>query len=111
MVRITLVDTAYNISTPTKMLDKHIKNFQAISHTKWVSHPPLIIYTNFKSILKPRTDNNNDDPNTKNISYHIVSSYDYKLVCVDEQYSRPYRTYLGKDSIDKCISDKANESG
>ena len=90
---------------------KNIKNCQAINHTKSVSLPPLIKYANFKSILKHRTNDNNDDSNTKNISYHIACSYDYKLVCVDEQYSRPYKTYFGKNPIDKCISDKTDGSG
>ena len=42
----------------------------------------------------------NFDPSTKKYQDHIVCSYRYKLVCVDEQYSKPYKTYFVEDAID-----------
>ena len=26
-------------------------------------------------------------------------------ICVDEPYSKPYKTYFDKDAVDKCLSD------
>ena len=48
---------------------------------------------------------NNDNidfgPNTKKYQDHIVCSYGYKLICVPDRYSKVYKTYFGKDAIDK----------
>ena len=38
-------------------------------------------------------------------AFHIVCSYGYKLICVDELYSKPYKAYFGKDPIDKFLND------
>ena len=38
-------------------------------------------------------------------AFHIVCSYCYKKICVDEVYSKPYKTYFGKDAIDKFLND------
>ena len=42
---------------------------------------------------------------------HIVCSYNYKLKCVNDRYSKPYKAYFGEDPIDKFLNDlieKAN---
>lgn len=31
-------------------------------------------------------------------------------ICVDEPYSKPYKTYFDKDAVDKCLSDMINNS-
>ena len=49
-------------------------------------------------------------PNTKKYQVHIACSYGYKLICVDDQYSKPYKTYFNKDAIDKFLNDLINES-
>ena len=78
-----------------------MKNCQANNQTKCVLLPeedtcnnfsnferllkvPFIIYVNVKNILKPATDNKDGGPNTGNYQDHIVCSYGYKLVWVDE---------------------------
>ena len=38
-------------------------------------------------------------------AFHIVCSYCYKKICVDKVYSKPYKTYFGKDAIDKFLND------
>ena len=30
---------------------------------------------------------------------HIACSYGYKLVCVDDKFSKPFKKYLSKDSV------------
>ena len=30
---------------------------------------------------------------------HIAYSYGYKLVCVDDKFSKLFKTYLGKDAV------------
>ena len=41
---------------------------------------------------------------------HIASSYDYKLVCVDDKFSKPFKTYLGKDAVYNFINSLIDES-
>ena len=55
---------------------------------------PFIIYTVYKSILKPATDNNKDGTNTEKYQDHIVCSYSYKLIYVDKQFSRSHKSYF-----------------
>lgn len=40
---------------------------------------------------------------------HIVFGDGFKLICIDEQYSRAYKSYFNKDAIDKFISDITSE--
>ena len=39
-----------------------------------------------------------------------MCSYGYKLICADERYSEPQKTFFGKDAIDKFLSDMVKES-
>lgn len=41
---------------------------------------------------------------------HIVCSFGYKLICIDGEYSRPYKYYFGEDAVSKFISDGIDES-
>ena len=41
---------------------------------------------------------------------HIASSYDYKLVYVDDKFSKPFKTYLGKDAVYNFINSSIDES-
>ena len=41
---------------------------------------------------------------------HVACSYGYKLVCVDGQFSKPFKSYLGKDSVYNFISSMIEES-
>ena len=36
---------------------------------------------------------------TNKYQKHIACSYDYKLVCVDDEISNPFKTYLDKDAV------------
>ena len=43
-------------------------------------------------------------PNTKTYQHGIVYSYGQKLICADESYGKPYKTYFGEDAIDTFFS-------
>ena len=32
-------------------------------------------------------------------TYCIANSYDYKLVCIDDKFSKPFKSYLGKNAV------------
>ena len=42
------------------------------------------------------------------IKKHVTCSYGYKLVSVDEKFSRPIDSYLGEDSVSNCINIEDN---
>ena len=69
----------------------------------------MIIYCDLESILILSTDNIDFAPNTKKYQDHIVCSYGYKLVCLDDQYSKPHKAYFGEYTIGKCLNDMIKE--
>ena len=44
------------------------------------------------------------------IQTNIVFSYDYKLVCVDDKFTKPFKTYLGEDAIYNFINSMIEEN-
>ena len=62
---------------------------------------PFITYADFESILV-QEDNGKQNPKESYINKyqkHIASSDGYKLVCVDDKFSKCFKTYLGKDEV------------
>ena len=60
-----------------------------------------MIYANFENILVPE-DNGKQNPNesyTNKCQKHVACSYGYKLVCVDDSFSKPFKLYLGEDVV------------
>ena len=41
---------------------------------------------------------------------HVACSYGYKLVCVDDKFSNPFKSYLGEDATCNFISTMIEES-
>ena len=41
---------------------------------------------------------------------HIACSYGYELVCVGDKFSNPFKTYLGKGTVDNFINNMTKES-
>ena len=41
---------------------------------------------------------------------HFACSYSYKLVCVDDTYSKPFKSYLGQDAAYNFINSIIEES-
>ena len=66
----------------------------------------------FESILVPE-DNKKQNPNESyrnKYQIHITCSYDYKLVCVDNKFSKPFKTHLGKDAVYNFINSMIEET-
>ena len=73
---------------------------------------PFRIYAGFESILVPE-DHGKQNPNesyTNKYQKHVTCSYGYKLVCVDDKFSKPFKTYLGKDAVYNFINSMMEES-
>ena len=64
---------------------------------------PVMIYTDVKSILVPKDNGkqNLDEAYSNKYKKHAACSYGYKLVCVDDKFSKPFRSYLGEDG--RCV--------
>ena len=62
---------------------------------------PFIIYSDFESILVPGNNEKEypEDSYTNKHQKHIACSYGYQLLCVDDKFSKPFKTYLGKDEV------------
>ena len=73
---------------------------------------PFMNYADFESILVPEN-NGNENPNesfTNKYQKHVACSYGYKLVCVDDKFSNPFKSYLGEDAVYNFISNVIEES-
>ena len=58
-------------------------------------------------------DNGKQNPNesySNKYQKHVACSYGYKLVCVDNKFSNPFKPYIGKDTICNFISSMIEES-
>ena len=72
----------------------------------------FIIYADFASILVPQN-NGKQNPNesfTNKYQKHVACSYSYKLVCVDDKFSKPFKSYLGKYAVYNFINSMIGES-
>ena len=46
----------------------------------------------------------------KKYKKHVACSYGYKLVCVDDKFSKPFKSYLGEDAVYNFINSMIEES-
>ena len=74
--------------------------------------PPFIIYGDFKSILVLENNGKQkpEESYTNKYQKNIACSYGYKLVCVDDKFSRLFKTYLGKDADYNFVNNMIEES-
>ena len=66
----------------------------------------FMIYAYFESILVPK-DNGKQNPNESYVNKYeknVACSYGYKLVCVDDKFSKPFKSYLDEDVVYNFIS-------
>ena len=106
--------------SPSKISRSNKGNFLTFNHTKSVLQPKegtynefqhfkrlskttFASYAYFECVLVPSTGKNCNDPNTD-------CSSGYKLIYVDEQYSKPYKSYFGDDTIENVLNDMIHES-
>ena len=111
-----------------EMLKHHIKDCLKINGTQTIKMPkkdeyvkfknferkiksPFMIYADFLSILVPELKYSNPtEAYTNKYQKHVACSYGYKLVCVDDKFSKPFKSYLGKDAVYIFISSMIEES-
>ena len=74
---------------------------------------PFMIYEDLERILVPE-DKGKQNPYksyTKNIKQkHVAFRYGYKLVCVDDKFSKPFKSYSGEDTVYNFINSMIEES-
>ena len=112
-----------------EILKHHIKDYFKINGKQTIKMPkkgeyvkfknfgrkiksPFMLYVDFESILVPE-DNGKQNPNetyTNKYQKHVVCSYGYKLVYVDDKFSKSFKSYLGKDALYNFISSMTEES-
>ena len=71
-----------------------------------------MIYAGFESNLVPE-DNEKQNPNesyTNKCQEHVACSYGYKLVGVDDKFSKPLKSCLDEDAICSFINSMIEES-
>ena len=74
--------------------------------------PPVITYADFESILVPEANGkqNLEEFHTNKHQKHIVWSYGYKLLCVNDKFSKLFKTYLVDDAVYNFINSMIEES-
>ena len=108
----------------SKVLELHVKICLVISHTKSVllseegqyenfqifkrfTKAPFIMYGNFEYVLIPSTDHIDFGPNTK--KYQDIFTSGFKLIHLEDQYSKPCKSYFRGDAFDKFLNDMTKE--
>ena len=93
------IDNKQTIKMPKKGESVKFKNVEK-------KKSPFIIYENLESILVPE-DNGKQNPNgswTNKYQKHVAWSYGYILACVGDKFSKPFKSYLGEDTVYNFIS-------
>ena len=47
---------------------------------------------------------------TNKYQTHVACSYNYKLLCVNDKFSKPFKSYLGEDKVYNFINSMVDES-
>ena len=73
---------------------------------------PFIIYLDFESILVPENSGkqNPEEYYTNKYQIHIACGYEYKLVFVDDKFSKPFKTYLKNNTVYNFVNSAIQES-
>ena len=71
-----------------------------------------MIHADLESIVVREDDGkqNSNKSYTNKYQKHVAYSYVYKLVCVDEKFSKPFKSYLGEDTVYDFINSMVEES-
>ena len=62
------------------------------------------------AIIQDNTKQNPNESYANKCKKHTACSYGYKLVCVHDKFSKPFKSYLGKDAVYNFISTMIEES-
>ena len=73
---------------------------------------PFMICADFENILVSK-DNRKQNPNesyTNKYPKNVACSYGYKLICVDDKFCKPFKSYLSEDAVYNFSSSMIEES-
>ena len=105
-----------------ELLVNHISDCYAINGTQKVSLPdedhkilkftnydkqlkvPFVIYADFESITEPIESRPNPNPNesyTSSYQLHTPCSFAYKVVCINDKYTKDCVIYRGENCVEK----------
>ena len=67
---------------------------------------------NFESFLVPGDNGkrNLDELYADKYQKHVACSYGYKLICIDDKFSKPFKLYLEKEAVYYFINSMIEES-
>ena len=86
--------------------------FKKLKNHERKTKSTFMFYKDFESILVPE-DNEKQNPEESYMSKyqkHIACSYGYKLVCVNDKFSKPFKTYSGEDAVYNFINSMIKET-
>ena len=65
-----------------------------------------MIYADFQSILVPQNNKkqNPDESYANKYQKHFAFSYGHKLVCVDDKFSKSFKSFLEEDDVFSFIN-------
>ena len=71
-----------------------------------------MIFVGFESILLQKDNGKQylDESYTNKHQKHVGCTYGYKLLCVDDKFSKPFKSYLGEDAVYNFINGMIEES-
>ena len=66
---------------------------------------PFVIYADFESLTVPiNSANNNDNKSyTETYQHHTPCGFAYKVVCCEDQYTKPIELYRGQNCVEKFL--------
>ena len=73
---------------------------------------PFVIYVDFESIAVPEDHGkqNPEESYANKYQKYIACSYGCKLVCVDDKFSKPFKIYLGKNTVYNFVNSMIKEN-
>ena len=86
-----------------------IRQFQKLwKKNQQKTKPLFMIYTDFESTSVP--EDKTKESNINKYQMCVACSYGYRLACVNDKFSQPFKLYLGKDSVCNFINSMIEES-
>ena len=100
------IDDCFKING--KKMVKMAKNWETVKFKNYTRKikSPFMIYADFEStlVLENNEKQNPDEYYTNKYQNHVGCNFGYKLVCVDDQFSKSFKLYLGQDAVHKFIT-------
>ena len=86
-------------------MDKEDETVKFKNYTRKIKLP-CMIYPDFQSILIPENNGEQklDGPYPNEYQSHVGHNFGCKLVRVDDQFSKPFKSYLGQDAVHNAIN-------